>query len=214
MFRTESNVFAARVGRIAFGAYLTAGAILLLLDLADGRRGGTHAFELVVGSWLVALGMGYFVRKLVGARSAPRDAWLLTSLVLPGIGISLMMPLLVHLPIVAVLAGVSGFESWARTSFAIVGPSHLVLAALVVMRSYGLVRGSGFTPSIGHIYLGAVAVSLPNGAELLFIPTIIVALTGLTIVPLLRHMAEVVETERAVLPADPPRAVALVGRAA
>jgi len=204
MFKPESTVVAARAARIAFGASLLAGAALFLGALATS---GPPPWMVFVGTWLVAFGASHVVRKAVGPREAKPDRWLLASLVVPGIGLALMMPLLVHLPIAALLGGGEGFDAWARLSVAVVGPTHLVLAAFATVRAIGLVRGAGWTPTPGVIYAACVAVSLAGSMELLFLPTVIVALTGLTIVPVLKHMGTIVWFERGAL--DVPRAVAL-----
>lgn len=172
----------------------------------------SSAVEVMVCSWLAAFGMDHAVRKLVGPRRAGADTWLLASLVVPGIGIALMMPLLVHLPFAVALGGADAFDSWAGLSITIVGPAHLALALLVSLRAIGLVRAS-FTPTPGHIYILVVAVSFVASAEFLFIPPILVAITGLTIVPLVHHMEVIANAERAILPTV-PRAIALVSAGA
>ncbi|HEY5935830.1 MAG TPA: hypothetical protein VIU61_14375 [Kofleriaceae bacterium] len=204
MFKPESTVFAERAGRIAFGAYLIAGAALTLLSLAGA---GPAPWTVFVGSWAVAFAMNHVVRKTVGPREDKPDTWLLASLVVPGIGLALMLPLLVHLPIALLLGGFDGFDAWARMSVEVVGPTHVVLAILVTVRAVGLVRGWTSTPSPGVVYAACVAVSLAGSAALLFIPTIIVALTGLAVLPVLKHMGTLVWFERGSL--DVPRAVAL-----
>lgn len=207
MFKNaESTVFAARAARIAFGAYLIIGAILM--TLAAIGVAGPSPWVVFVGSWIVAFVMSRVVRVAIGPREENPETWLLASLVVPGIGLSLMMPLLVHLPIAALLGGGDGFDTWVRMSIAVVGPTHLALAALVTVRAIGLVRGSTATLTPAVIYLACVVVSLASSAELLFIPTILVAVTGLAILPVLKHMATIVWFERGSV-VEVPRAIAL-----
>ncbi|MEJ7597095.1 MAG: hypothetical protein WKG01_04225 [Kofleriaceae bacterium] len=203
MFRSERTVMAARVQRIAFGVVLIAGAGVLFDRLISLRAGEIHAWAVLPGAWAAAFFAGALARRFAPTRVRDPERWLLASLVLPGVGISMMLPLLVHLPFALVLGGRHGFDSWAQYSLEITGTAHGALALLVVARATGLVRGTGFTPTPHKIYLVVVIVACIPYIVLFAIPPLLVALTGIAIVPLLRHMAVIVEAERAVLTAVP-----------
>jgi hypothetical protein len=206
-----SNMFSftvrgRRAGRIAFGAVLIAGMVLLIERLLLAREDASHAALVMAGTWAAALA----AYAAVGWRASRRelahaDELAVPGLVLPSIGVALMYPLALHLPVALLLGGASGFDAWARFALVITGPTHLVLALLAAHRADQIVRGApGMKPTT--IYWICVAVSCVPFAILFMIPPLLVALTGLPAVGLMDWGERIADAERgAVCPV--PRAI-------
>lgn len=193
-----------RAGRSAFGAVLIAGMVVMVERLV--HEATPHAALVMAGAWVAAFA-AYAVAGWWAARRdlAHADELAVPGLVLPGIGVALMYPLTIHLPIVLVISGTSGFDTWAWFALVLTGPTHLVLAILVAHRADQLVRGApGLKPKT--IYWICVAVSCVPFAVMFMLPPLFVALTGLPAVGLMEWMERLAGGERtAVCPV--PRAV-------
>jgi hypothetical protein len=201
MFETDRvvEVAARRMVRIAFGTVLIVGAAALVAN--DLRGQPVQPALLVPLTWAGAFIAGAWVR-MFGARPVPIEqarARLDASIVLPSIGIALMLPLTLHLPVVLALGGVADYAAWVKLSIVLTGLTHVVVATMVGIR--GAQLAAGRQPfSITAIYLTAIGVSCVPFALLLFIPPLIVAVTGLAYLPLLVYQRDLVERERAELP--------------
>lgn len=209
----DTVILAERARRVAFGATLLVGAGgLVLRTLVVG--GAAHsrfpqAWEIVLGSWLLALlawaATGPLVRRALAASRRRRadDDWLAASLVAPTVGLALLLPLSIHMPFALLLGGPRGFEAWAGLSLFVVGHAHVVLAVLTARRAVALVKEDA-PRSPGSIYLlTIVAAAIPFGV-FYALPPILVAVTGLPILALLHSMESIVTRERLLL-ADVPR---------
>src|SRR5689334_7689657 len=118
---TRAGIPSARVARIVFGGILIAGAVLLY----PASRHGLAAIVMPI-TWMVA--------GLVAIEFA--------ALVVPSVGVVLMLPLLLHMPWAVFMANsLDGFDTWVKLSLVIVGPTHLVAAALVGLRAFQLTTG-------------------------------------------------------------------------
>ena len=169
------------------------------------------AASIVVGTWLVAIAVGWLARRVLPLRGPhTTESLFAPSIVVPSVGIALMLPLTLHLPIaLAKGVGTEGFDEWVKLSIWISGATHVVLAILVAVRGSQLVTGKLPPLSISTIYLITVLVSCVPFV-LFVLPPIIVMVTGLAFIPLLRYQATLVARERAELgvEAATPQAIA------
>lgn len=178
------NVHGKRVGRIAFGVVLLAGAAILVQRLANLDE--PQARRVILTTWAVAFA-AYAIAGRLGSRRVLDHAGELAvpALVVPSIGAALLLPLTLHMPIATLVApGAGAFDDWAVISAIITGPTHLVFAVLAGERARQLATGEpALTPL--KIYGICVAVSCLPFA-LLVIPPFLVMMTGL---PMLAGMA-------------------------
>lgn len=190
-----SDAMSRRAARTQLGVVLIAGAAVLwsraiALDL-DRSDPPIHAATIVVATWIVALlaaGLG----SLAGRR--PGAAWgLAPSLYLPGVGLALVLPLTIHLPVVLLLGG--NFDLWCGLSAPITGIAHVALALLVASRACALADGRP-TRSPVSIYTIVLAISCVPFVVLWAIPPILVSLTGLPFLPILRAMETIAARDR------------------
>ncbi|WP_394822087.1 hypothetical protein [Pendulispora albinea] len=112
------------------------------------------------------------------------------SVALPLIGWSLVAPLSIHLAIAAPFAGSNFFEAfdvWIGLSMVIVGLAHIVLVALSWCFAKNLRAWSSDSEETlpdGWSVLGwTVGIGSIPGAVLLFVPTILIAITGVAFIP-------------------------------
>ena len=174
---------ARQASRIAFGLVLIAGAIRLV------ATGATHSDVTFQQTWLAAFAAAIAVRWLLPAR-AQHDL-LAASLIIPGIGCALIMPLSIQL-----IVGINGgWDDWVRTSFLYVGVAHVVFAALMAARGWTLAHGRD-TVKVSSIYL---IVVLAANVPFPVIPAAIVAITGIPILPVLFYMKRIADRERAAI---------------
>ena len=113
------------------------------------------------------------------------------SFVLPVVAVSLLGPLTLHYIIGASLldVGEEGFSHWVLLSLILVGHAHITLLIFSVTHvsrvrrelEDGISR-CGVTRGLGALLWTATASAIP-GALFLFIPPVLVALTGLVFVP-------------------------------
>jgi hypothetical protein len=200
MFERDRNVEIAsrRAGRIAFGLVLIAGAVLLVFNALH---------EVVIEpavqvplTWVCAFLVAGIVR-LATRRPLPADrlrARFAPSIVVPSIGIALMAPLSIHLPVVSYLFGVDAYRDWVEISILVTGLTHVVTATLVGLRAGQLVAGHSRPVGMAAVYLTGVGVSCVPFALLYMIPPAIVAVTGLALFPLLVYQRRIVEREQTI----------------
>lgn len=176
-----------RVGRIAAGGVLIAGALWIVYLLAETHRPRiAHAIPAIWGAAAIV----YALCATLGSRRSLDHAQELAvpALAIPAAGAALMLPLTLHL-LVALAIGCQArdFDEWAGLSVLFTGPTHLTLAALVARRARQLVTGvAAISPA--RIYGICVAVSCLPFA-ILVLPPFLVGLTGLPIAALLGWMA-------------------------
>ena len=200
----DRRVLAARAARIAFGAALTAGGLLLAADAAlhpfiralDGRPLAT---AIVAGAWLCAAAGALLawgaVHAAVRVRDRGRvdDRWLAASFMWPAVGLSLVLPLSLHLPFCT-----DDFDEWVRMSCAIVGHAHVALAIMSARRMHRIARGERAMPA-SAIYGVTIGISMIPGGLLIMIPPLLVAVTGLPLLLLLKVAETWIAYERRVL---------------
>ena len=155
---------------------------------------------------LARLESGGLARAAAGIAGAGEER----SLSMPMAGIALLAPLTIHL-VVSMLFTRSGlilssFDTWIRMSLVLVGLGHVVLAGLCVRFARRVARVTlaeleWGSPASGWAALGwTVLASCLPGAIALLIPPILVAATGLPVVPVLfRSMYERAVRERRLL---------------
>lgn len=219
-------IFARRVARIAFGTVLLVGAIALVAIAVQGNVPVARYTPQLIGAiWVAALLSGGVAYGLVGwSRVSLRaEALFAASLMVPTAGLALVLPITIHLGVVQVLAAVDAllpgrplsafasmsFLEWLQVSIVITGLTHVVFAALCLTRVHQLMHGRAETMMPRRIFSITVITSCVPFV-LLVIPPLLVALTGLPILPLLRAMKPRIERERAELRGELPlpRAVA------
>lgn len=128
------------------------------------------------------------------------------SVLMPMLGVSLLAPLTLHLPVGVAMGDFSNFGGWICTSAAIVGHAHLTLCVCCFFYARRLHRGAeadlltrrsrDWVIALGFTVLTA---SVP-GIILLGAPPAITAVTGLVFIPLLFNTmrARVIEERAAV----------------
>lgn len=216
-----SQIFARRLGRIAFGVVLLVGVASLVgaaWSSSAGPPGATRlgAARIIGLTWLAAPIAAATVRAIAGRfRWSPApDALFAESVMVPTAGIALLLPITLHLPVVLLVADAGAFEIWVMASLWITGLAHAVFAGLGVVRAYQLVAGiPAVTPR--KIYLATLVTSCVPFVLLWGIPPTLVALTALPFVPMLHGMQRVVDRERAeiaTLRQALPRAIAVARR--
>jgi hypothetical protein len=175
--RLELNARGRRVGRIALGAVLFAGAAILVQRIEATDR--PRAALVLAVTWAAAFA-AYAIAGWLGSRRSldHADELAVPSLVVPCVGAALLLPLTLHLPFVVGLASRrDAFDTWAAVGLIITGPTHLVFAALVGQRARQLATGA-IAISARRIYGICVGVScLPFAIFVL--PPFVVAVTGL-----------------------------------
>src|SRR5262245_57784890 len=143
-----SQIFARRVGRIAFGLVLLLGVASLATAAWTGSAGVQNparfgAARLVVLTWFAAPVAGRVVRAIAAhLRWRPAAGALFAeSVIVPTAGIALLLPITFHLPVVVAVADAGAFDFWITASLWITGLAHLVFAGLCVLRARQLVAG-------------------------------------------------------------------------
>jgi hypothetical protein len=214
---TMSDVFARRLGRIAFGGVLIAGVAVLATGAWAGLPHGLgrdwpSGARIVGWTWLAAAIAGV-VARLVAARvrwARDPEALFAESVMLPTAGFALMLPITLHLPVVLAISDSRGFDLWVEASLWITGVAHLAFAGMCAQRARRLVAGKPALPP-RTIYLVTVITSCVPFVVLWAIPPLLVAITAAPFVPMLRYQQRLVARELAELAAvthDLPRAIA------
>ena len=162
------------------------------------RMGEPHAAKTLAIIWLAALLAGWVFAQLaaVTARRVDIEDIFTLSWVLPAIGVALLLPLTLHIPVAIALGGnLNGFDAWAKISIAITGPAHVAFAFLAALRAARIAQGRP-AMTCTRIYIVTIVVASVPFALLLFIPPVLVGLTGFAIMPLLERMRVMIERER------------------
>jgi hypothetical protein len=221
---TTQQLIARRIGRITFAGVLLAGVAYLAVAASSiAIRRPWHeppprfdAAEIISATWLLALLAGAVAQYVVARLPLRRgpEALFVESVMAPVLGIALLLPLTIHMPIALVLGDREGFGRWVGMSLWITGLAHVVFALASALRGYQLAAGRPAW-SARRIFLLTVLTSCVPFIVLIGIPPVLVALTALPIVPLLRAMEGIIARERAEIAAAPqllPRAIAVLPR--
>jgi hypothetical protein len=202
------TVHGRRTGRIALGAVLIAGAVILVRRLVTQEEAGSP--QLLGMIWGAALAAYAVVGRIASRRTLEHaDELAVPGLVVPSVGMALLLPLTLHLPVVALVSGgLRGFDSWALLGVVITAPTHLVFAVLAGHRARQLAVGPvAISPmKIFAICLGVSCVPF----ALLVLPPFIVMLTGLPLMVLMSLMEPLAHRDRdGGLAEALPRAIAM-----
>ena len=198
--------FGRAVGRIVFGLVLLGGAWILVERIAE--RSDPRAAAVIAASWTLAFLAGSTARLLTSALATRPNplAWRAVSFAVPAVGIALLLPLTLHLPVaLAIGVGLEGFDTWAKLSLWVSAPAHVVFAVLAAMRAVQLARGTRAITT-WRVYVTTLIVSCIPYAIFYFVPVLVVGFTGLAIVPLLDRMERIIKCDGA---ASLPTAIAL-----
>jgi hypothetical protein len=180
---------------LAFGVVMIVGALLLIdTSLGDGHpRFGSwyppppgqhhwHAWQLICGTWIVAT-----MTALVGLLIPDRDdRFRVASYVVPSIGVALLLPLTIHMPIALGMSGVEAFDEWCLYSVIFAGAAHIAFALMAGARAKAIVEGR--EPLAVHTLYGVTVAMACVPGLLVVLPILIVAATGIPILPLLYLM--------------------------
>jgi hypothetical protein len=195
--RLDRSLFARAIGRVAAGAVMIVG-FACVVPLSFLKVSPVAVFG---ATWLIA-GFVYLFARLavrfgVTERANAHDRIFGTSFAWLGVGVALLSPLSVH----AFLIGVLGDErpeevaSWILMSLVIVGAAHAALACMTAQRVLLLAQGEE-PRGLGRVYLLTIAWGCVPGVVLFLIPPLMVALTGLAVLPLLAFLDLAVVHER------------------
>ena len=202
MFSLEEELDAAEqqgraIGRIVFGLVLIGGAYILVDRLHE--RADPQAAKVIGASWTLAFLAGSIARILTASLSTRPNpfAHRALSFAVPAIGIALLLPLTLHLPVaLGIGVGLDGFDKWAQLSLWVSAPAHIAFAILAATRATQLARGTRAI-STWQVYVLTLIVSCVPFAIFFFVPPIIIGLTGLAIVPLLDRMERIIKCDGA-----------------
>ncbi len=203
MFITQ-EVVARRGARTGFGIVLVIGAIVMFTEDRSAA-----ALTMVL-TWLAAFTTyGLLSRCHVNPARCEPDTLLRASLVWPTLGVLLMLPLLVHLPIALLVGGVDSYGAWVTLSYPFTATTTCVAALLGTIRALELADGRTprgvLTPAA--IYGLSLGLGLiPYGVFIL--PPIVIALTGWPFIALFAYQEKLVERERTMPLAELPAAIA------
>lgn len=201
---------AIRSGRLAFGLVLLIAAAGLTQTVVNeglastgswfGSRDGVEpaVHTLLLWAWGGAFAAGAVMHLLV--RFIPALDLRVrgtTSFVVPSLGAALLLPITVHLGWY-VMNGMSmnRFNEWAVWAIALTALSHIGFAIMTARRARRLARGEE-PNTVKNIFAWTVVLAaLPFGIFLLAIPPVLVAITGIPIVPLLVLMERLAKPHR------------------
>ncbi|HEX7843945.1 MAG TPA: hypothetical protein VF469_41005 [Kofleriaceae bacterium] len=219
---TMSQIFARRVGRIVFGVVLLAGVAWLATAAWSGsfsphRWPQLDAARIVGLTWLAAIVAGLAARWIAARVRGSHGPEILfaRSVVIPTLGIALLLPITLHLPIVMLIGRADAFDFWVIASLWITGLAHLVFATTCALRGYRLVTGKP-AMSPARIYVATLITSCVPFVVLWAIPPALVAITALPFVPMMHAMERRIARERLELDTVSqalPRAVAILPHA-
>ena len=216
-----TQIFARRIGRIAFGVVLLAGVAWLATaawSITFGPHGWSQlgAARIIGLTWLGAIAAGVAARGIAARVRGPHgsESLFAQSVVIPTLGIALLLPITLHLPFVLLVADAGAFDFWVIASLWITALAHLVFATTSALRGYRLVTGKpALSPA--RIYVATLITSCVPFVALWAIPPMLVAITALPFVPMLHAMERRIARERLELDAVShalPRAVASLPR--
>jgi hypothetical protein len=222
--RTTRQIIARRIGRITFGAVLLGGVARLITTACSGELGqdvvlpsrGLDAAQTIELTWLIAALAGVVAWRVAARVRFTADPEMLfaESLMVPAVGIALLLPITLHMPVILVIRDSAAFDVWVVASMWLTGLAHAVFAITSALRGKQLVAGEA-TWSPRKIYIATVVTSCVPFAVLYAIPPVIVAITALPFVPLLRAMQWIVVRERRELANAQhalPRAITVMSR--
>ena len=213
MFGRRDDYTAPQAARVAFGAVLLVGAVVMVAKAQlHMTSDDAQTPDIIATTWLLAIAAGAVAYAIASylPPAGRRDRLLQWSLVVPAAGLALVLPLSLHLLWCVVLdRSLVGFDEWVGLSMLFAGFAHAMFVLLACLRASQLARGVPAV-SVSTIYFACVAAgSLPFPV----VPSIIIALTGLPILPLLLLMKPLAAREREA-PAPLPRAIARPVRSA
>lgn len=195
MFKTPATA-ARRTGFLAGGLALLAGDALLVCSMVEqglghAIRGLPHltAHAVLLAMWPLAILVGLAVYLMTARRPAlVREPAADTAFAVPAFAAALCLPATIHLALFAMLgAQLRDFDAWAAPAVALTAFAHFWFASYVGARAGQLARGElAITPR--RIYWTTVRIAVIPGLLLLGIPCVLVALTGLPILPLMHAM--------------------------
>jgi hypothetical protein len=192
MFKTTDRG-ARSIGRMVFGAILIGGAWVLVARRID--HAPLNAAKVIAGTWCLAFAGAWITQQLVSAaRPEARDLGAI-SYAVPAFGMALLLPLSIQWPVVQALGwSAAEFEDWVRLAMVITPVAHLAFAGMSATRAYQIAKGR---PALATttIYVATIVVSGMPYAIMFFIPPVLVALTGVAILPLLARMPKWIERE-------------------
>lgn len=207
MFNSWRDEEAGRwqVGRIAMGLVWIGGAATLAARQLDDGRDMRSLFAWTWGLALAALIGG---RVLAPHLPVPalRARRLRASLVVPAIGGALIIPLTLHLlawPLLGYTA--AEFDRWVAMSCVLAAAPHAALATLAAVRAADLAAGR---PPVRVWVIFAAATAAAN-VPFPIVPAVIVAITGIPIVPMLVWLERIAWRERQLVAEPVPAAVAV-----
>jgi NO-binding membrane sensor protein with MHYT domain len=196
---SESTPFANhRAGRIAFGSVLIAGAgILAAHSLAYlGDDDVLPAWTIIVVTWIAAIA-AHGLALLLPVSAEP-DRLRMTSLVVPAVGVALILPLTIQMPVIEALGGTKWFNSWCGIAAIITAAAHAAFAMLLVERVRAVATGRPTRSLSSVLAIGTLCGGVPG----LVLPAALVLVTGLpilaTAIPVFDAIAE--REQRAELP--------------
>jgi hypothetical protein len=168
---------------------------------------GPHVSSILAVTWVVAFCVYALVKPFAADRACAPRQLLAASLVLPGVGLALLLPLTLHLAVALAFGGHGdGFDRWVLLSRDLTAPAHVVFAALVARRGLCLARGQRAPSPLGIFAIVVVVASVPWA--ILVLPPLLVTVTGVPLVPALAGMETLVARELAALGGDLPAATA------
>ena len=211
-----TGVYGRRLARIAFGAVLLLGVVVLLARIGPPQLDrpfvnrtpvAPHVSTLLALTWAAAFAVHALVKRLAGDRTCAPRQLPAASLILPGVGCALLLPLTLHLVLALAFGGHGDrFDQWAMLSRDLTAPAHLVFAALVARRGLCLARGQRAPTPVGIFVIVVIAACVPWA--ILVLPPVVVAVTGMPLVPALAAMEALVACELAALGGHLPAATA------
>jgi hypothetical protein len=194
------EVAARRFARCWFGIVLLVGSAALVMSAITGNG---KCLPVVLATWPTAFAVAALARKAAMISQSSRVmAFTLgvhadLCLALPWLGIALLLPLSLHA--VFVLPWFQwqhhAFDEYCQAMMLCMGPTHLVLAILGYRRAQRLVNCQT-ARSAESVYWWTVFTSCIPFIVALAIPPLLVALTGIPIILILRHMEVIVDRER------------------
>jgi hypothetical protein len=219
-----SQIFARRIGRIVFGGVLIAGVAYLVAAACAGLSGSPWilggrdlgAARIIGVTWLVAALASTIARRIASRMrwAGGPDRLFAESMMAPAMGIALLLPITLHLPVVLLLSDAAAFDTWVVASMWITALPHAVFAFACAVRAYQLVADrTAWSPN--GVYVMTLVTSCVPFVVLYAVPPALVAVTALPFIPMMRAMERIVVRERAEAAAAPqllPRAVVRISR--
>ncbi|MFT3700705.1 MAG: hypothetical protein QM831_46600 [Kofleriaceae bacterium] len=183
-----------RAARIVFGLVLIASTLWISARaIEDSSRENDAAIaHAILTAWGVAFGAALASYALLKVWRVRFRIGLAPSLVVPSIGVILLLPITVHLIYFASTHRTDSFADWVKESVFLVGFAHVVCAGATAYRANTLARGDEGMAS-WTIYASTVAAA---NVPFPLIPSVIVAITGVFVVPVIWGLAPLARWER------------------